>query len=73
MWLPGCESIFNFLLVVRYLFFINVAFFIDSGQLQRIAGYDLKVGPALIALNDFPFIDIFGIDVQRVVAFRTYD
>jgi hypothetical protein len=64
----GSKSVFNFLLDI-----IDVAFFIDRGELQRIAGDNFEVGSALIALDDFAFFDIIYIDVQRVVAFRTYD
>jgi hypothetical protein len=69
----GSKSVFNFLLDMHYIFFIDVAFFIDRGELQRIAGDNFEVGSALIALDDFAFFDIIYIDVQRVVAFRTYD
>src|ERR1700721_1651980 len=59
----GCESVFNFLLIVHDVFFVDVAFFIDRGQLQRIAGDNFEVGSALIALDDFAFFNIIDIAV----------
>jgi hypothetical protein len=55
------------------VFFVDVTFIIDRGQLQRIAGDYFEVCSALIALDDFAFFYFFGVYVQRVVAFRTYD
>jgi len=68
-----CKSVFNFLLNVQYIFFVDVAFFVDRSKLQRVAGDYFEVSSALIALDDVAFFNIFGIYIQRVVAFRTYD
>ena len=49
---------------------IIIAFSIDWGQLQRVAGDDLEVAATLVALNQFAFFDVVDIDVQGVIALR---
>jgi len=54
----------------RFIIFIVITFFIDCGELERIAGNNFQVRTALVALDDFTFFDIIHIDIERIVTFR---
>jgi hypothetical protein len=62
-----------FIGILGALVLIIVAFFIDGGQLERIAGDDLQFGPALITRNDLTLFNVVDVDVQGVIAFGAND
>jgi len=65
-WL-GEVTVFTFL----YFFFLFYVACLHGFQLERTGGDDFKVGATLGARNEFPFVDLFLVDVQICFAFRT--
>jgi hypothetical protein len=53
------------------IIFVIVALCVHRGQLQRIAGNHLEVGPTFTALNYIAFFNVIDVNIQRVIAFRT--
>jgi hypothetical protein len=62
-----------FLVVVACGGVILIGLLVDGREFQRIAGDDLEIGATLVALDDFTFLDVVDIDIERVVTFRAND
>jgi hypothetical protein len=67
------QPLFLILIVGVHWVFIVITGVVDDCDLDRINRDNLKVHPALIALDRFAFFHLIGVNDNRVIAFGTYN